>query len=155
MDPRYVHIDAGVTPQDIALVGRDVSARLEGWGLGAYTRPVGRCVDILLTLAGEARAGGADTVEMWWNGRHLITAVSGTAPGVLRDAAVLHPGLVRVAALSDGWGVIAGRSGTLTWFSRRTREPQPDPLVPRPPAPVLHTARRPETAAALPVMCRC
>ncbi|MZD04301.1 pep a2 [Streptomyces sp. SID5785] len=151
MDPRYVHIDAGVTPQDIALVGRDVSAQLHGWGLRVYARPVGRCVDILLRLSGEARAGEAGTaVEMWWNGRHLITAVSGAATGVLRGAAVLHPALARVAALSDGWGVCTGRSGTLTWFSRRTHEHQPEFLVPRPPGPVLHTARLPEPEALSP-----
>ncbi|MFI7005211.1 pep a2 [Streptomyces sp. NPDC050145] len=152
MDPRYVHIDAGVTTQDIALVDRDVTARLLGWGLGAYVRPVGSCVDILLRLAGEPRAGGAHTVEMWWNGRHLITAVSGTQPGVLRDATGLHPGLARVAALSDGWGVCTGRSGTLTWFSHRTHEHQPALRVPRPPTPVLHTARALEAEAFIPAV---
>ena len=48
---------------------------------------------------------------MWWNGQHLITAV-GENDHDLRPDQDLRSCLVRIAAMSDGWGCCASETGS-------------------------------------------
>ncbi|CAM5443109.1 hypothetical protein SFUMM280S_00294 [Streptomyces fumanus] len=85
----------------------------------------------------DEHAGDKHTsIELWWNGQHLITAVGGNDHG-LRPDQDLRDCLEHLAATSDGWGCCATDTGTrVIWFSQRARAGERVPLVPTAPTPI-------------------
>jgi hypothetical protein len=80
------------------------------------------------------------TLEMWWNGQHLITAVQDSERDI-RPHYAPSGCLAQIAALSDGWGCCAtAGGGKIIWFSRRARSAERAPLVAPSPTPTLSTA---------------
>ncbi|MFC8127465.1 pep a2 [Streptomyces sp. NPDC057302] len=154
--PCYCHLEAEIDPQRVEQVRRILAAHLRHWGLGALVEPVSRCAGVLLDAI-EAHATDKHTVvEMWWNGKHLITAVSDNE----RDLPRPHYGpqgyLAQIAALSDGWGNYPATNGKIIWFSHRARSADGALLAPAPPAPSLRPGclvprELPLTASAAPV----
>lgn len=151
--PCYYHLDVEVSPEKIVQVNRILTAHLRHWGLEALVDPVCRGTGALLRAIDEHEADKKTVVEMWWNGQHLITAVSDNS----RDVPERHYGpqgcLTQIAALSDGWGSCPAVTGKIIWFSRRTRASQPALLTPTTPVPSLRTALeapREAPVAALP-----
>ncbi|WP_055568719.1 hypothetical protein [Streptomyces atriruber] len=147
--PCYYHLDVEVSPERIDQVRRILTAHLRHWGLGILSEPVCHCTGVLLHEIEEHGADKKTVVEMWWNGQHLITAVSDSN----RDLPRRHYGpqgcLTQIAALSDGWGSFPATHGKIIWFSRRVRAPEHAPLTPPTPAPGLREALDlPRTAGA-------
>ncbi|WP_411757508.1 pep a2 [Streptomyces venezuelae] len=138
--PCYYHLEVEVSPERIDQVGRILTAHLRHWGLGVLSEPVRRCTGVLLHEIEEYGTDKNTVVEMWWNGQHLITAVSDTN----RELPERHYGpqgcLTQIAALSDGWGSFPATNGKIIWFSRRVRAPERAPLAPAAPAPSLREA---------------
>ncbi|MFI1675487.1 pep a2 [Streptomyces sp. NPDC020607] len=138
--PCYYHLEVEVSPERIDQVGRILTAHLRHWGLGVLSEPVSRCTGVLLHEIEEHGADKNTVVEMWWNGQHLITAVSDAN----RELPERHYGpqgcLTQIAALSDGWGSFPATHGKTIWFSRRVRAPERAPLAPAAPAPSLREA---------------
>ncbi|WP_246113623.1 pep a2 [Streptomyces montanus] len=138
----YYHLDIEVSPERVAQVRRILAAHLRYWNLEDLVEPVCQCTEVLLHAIDEHAADKNTTIEMWWTGQHLITAVSD-------NDADLHPKysqpgcLAHIAAVSDGWGCCArGTGGKIIWFSRRARALERAPLVPTAPAPDLREARQ-------------
>lgn len=150
--PCYYHLDVEVSPERVVQVKRILAAHLRYWNLEPLVEPVCHCVEVLLHAIDEHAADKNVTLEMWWTGRHLITAVSD-------NNADLHPKyaqpgcLSRIAALSDGWGCCAsGTGGRIIWFSRRARAVEYAPLVPTTPSPDLREARQIPREAPVPAL---
>ncbi|MGW5864924.1 pep a2 [Streptomyces sp. NPDC055239] len=138
--PCYYHLDVEVSSEKIEQISRILAAHLRHWGLGVLAEPVGHCSGVLLRAIEEHGADKRAVVEMWWNGQHLITAVSDNNP----DLPERHYGpqgcLTQIAALSDGWGSCPATNGKIIWFTRRVRSPEPARLAPGMPAPSLREA---------------
>ncbi|WP_409239458.1 pep a2 [Streptomyces sp. PA5.6] len=138
--PCYYHLEVEVSPERIDQVRRILTAHLRHWGLGVLSEPVCRCTGVLLHEIEEHGTDKNTVVEMWWNGQHLITAVSDAN----RELPERHYGpqgcLTQIAALSDGWGSFPATDGKIIWFSRRVRAPERAPLAPAAPAPSLREA---------------
>lgn len=134
--PCYYHLDVEVSPERVDQVRRILAAHLRYWNLENLVEPVCHCADVLLRSIGEHAADKNTTIEMWWNGQHLITAVADNDGGFHSESAT--PGcLARIAALSDGWGCCGtDTGGKIVWFSRRARAIERAPLVPAAPRPV-------------------
>ncbi|MEU1019181.1 pep a2 [Streptomyces sp. NPDC005900] len=139
--PCYYHLEVDISPERIDQVRRILAAHLRHWGLGILAERVCHCAGVLLRAVEEHATDKNAVVEMWWNGQHLITAVSDSEP----DLPDPHYGpqgcLAQIAALSDGWGNYPATNGKIIWFSHRARSPERAPLAPTPPAPGLRVAR--------------
>ncbi|MFC4508241.1 MULTISPECIES: pep a2 [Streptomyces] len=141
--PCYYHLDVDLCPERVAHVNRILAAHLRYWDLETLVEPVCRGTGMLLTAIDEHATDKSLSIEMWWNGQHLITAVGGH-DRELRPDLDLRGCLERIAATSDGWGCCAtATGGKVIWFSQRARAGGRVPLVPTAPAPSLREGRRP------------
>ncbi|MCZ4611647.1 pep a2 [Streptomyces chartreusis] len=151
--PCYYHLDVEVSPERVGQVSRILAAHLRYWDLETLVEPVRHGAEMLLRAIDEHATDKNISIEMWWNGQHLITAV-GDNDRALRPDHELRACLRHIALVSDGWGCCATESGSkVIWFSQRARAGEGLPLVPPAPAPSLREARRvprdvPVTAAA-------
>ncbi|MFJ9245644.1 pep a2 [Streptomyces sp. NPDC101776] len=135
--PCYYHLDVDVTPERVGQVGRILAAHLRLWDLEILVEPVRRGAELLLRAIDEHATDKHTSIELWWNGQHLITAI-GDNDRDLRPDQDLRACLARIAATSDGWGCCATGAGSrIIWFSRRARSGERVPRVPRTPAPRL------------------
>lgn len=150
--PCYYHLDVEVGPERVGQVGRILAAHLRLWDLENLVEPVCRGAGLLLAAIDEHTADHATSVELWWNGQHLITAV-GDDSRDLRPDRELRGCLEHLAATSDGWGCCAtATGGTVIWFSQRARAGERVPRVPRVPGPTLSAmCRAPRAATAQPL----
>jgi hypothetical protein len=138
--PCYYHLEVDVTPDRIDQIRRILSAHLRYWNLESHADSVCHCTDALLHTIARHAVDKHTTVEMWWNGQHLITAVQDGERDIQPHSAPSGC-LVQIAALSDGWGCCAtANGGKIIWFSRRARAAERAPLVPTAPTPTLSTA---------------
>ncbi|MEU7057925.1 pep a2 [Streptomyces sp. NPDC046197] len=153
--PCYYHLDVEVSPERVGQVRRILAAHLRFWDLEDLVEPVCGGAEMLLKAIDQHATDKYTSIEMWWNGQHLITAVGGNDHN-LRPDLDLRGCLTRIAAMSDGWGCCASDTGSkIIWFSRRARTGQREPLVPKAPSPNLReglqTPREvPVTAVASP-----
>lgn len=151
-NPRYYHLDVDVSSARVGQVRRILAAHLRLWHLDKLVEPVCRGTTMLLTALEEHTASATEkniSIELWWNGHHLITAVGGDDRG-LRPDQDLRACLAGIAAMSDGWGCCASDNGsTIIWFSQRVRADERAPLVPKAPVPGLREGLR--TPRAVPV----
>jgi hypothetical protein len=144
--PCYYHLDVDVSSARVEQVRRILAAHLRLWHLDKLVEPVCRGTTMLLTALVEDDAHAQTTeraisIELWWNGHHLITAVGGEDRG-LRPDQDLRACLADIAAMSDGWGCCASDTGSrIIWFSQRVRADERAPLVPKAPAPSLREGR--------------
>ncbi|MFF5471704.1 pep a2 [Streptomyces achromogenes] len=137
--PCYYHLDVEVGPERVGQVSRILAAHLRHWDLDNLVEPVRRGAELLLRAIDAHARNKHTSIEMWWNGQHLITALGGRDPD-LRPDQDLRSCLADIAAMSDGWGCCAtGTGGTIIWFSQRARAGQRVPLVPLAPDPALRT----------------
>ncbi|MEU4039822.1 pep a2 [Streptomyces collinus] len=133
--PRYYHLDVEVSPERVEQVSRILAAHLHYWDLDNLVDPVCRGAEMLLRAIDEHATNKDTSIEMWWNGQHLITAVGGDDRD-LRPDQDLRACLADIAAMSDGWGCCAAETGSkIIWFSQRARSGERVPLVPTVPAP--------------------
>ncbi|WP_416981670.1 pep a2 [Streptomyces sp. T028] len=147
--PCYYHLDVDVSPERVGQVGRILAAHLRYWDLETLVAPVCGGAGMLLNAIDEHATDKSLSIEMWWNGQHLITAVGGN-DRELRPDQDLRSCLERIAAMSDGWGCCATDTGAkVIWFSQRARSGERVPLVPTAPAPSLREGR--PVPRALPV----
>lgn len=150
--PCYYHLDVEVSPERVGQVSRILAAHLRHWDLENLVVPVRSGAELLLRAIDEHATDKHASIEMWWNGQHLITAV-GDDDRDLRPDQDLRSCLARIAAISDGWGCCASETGSkIIWFSQRARAGERVPLVPTAPAPSLRQVRqvpRATPAAAL------
>ncbi|MFD4576084.1 pep a2 [Streptomyces sp. NPDC058417] len=128
--PCYYHLDVDVSPERVGQVRRILAAHLRYWDLETLVEPVCGGAEMLLRAIDEHATDKHISVELWWNGQHLITAVGGDDRD-LRPDQDLRGCLERIAATSDGWGCCATDTGsTVIWFSRRVRAAERVPRVP-------------------------
>ncbi|UXY25779.1 pep a2 [Streptomyces sp. HUAS TT20] len=140
--PCYYHLDVEVSPERVGQVSRILAAHLRHWDLENLVDPVCRGTELLLRAIDEHATDKRTSIEMWWNGQHLITAV-GEDDRDLRPDQDLRGCLTQIAATSDGWGCCASDTGSkIIWFSRRARSGERVPLVPTAPAPSLRHVRQ-------------
>ncbi|MFE0678021.1 pep a2 [Streptomyces sp. NPDC058867] len=148
--PCYYHLDVEVSPERVGQVRRILAAHLRHWDLENLVEPVCGGAELLLNAIDEHARDKNTSIEMWWNGQHLITAVAGDDRD-LRPDQDQRGCLGRIAAISDGWGCCATATGAkVIWFSRRARAFERLPLVPLGPAPSLRERRRVPRAAVVP-----
>ncbi|MEV6104536.1 pep a2 [Streptomyces sp. NPDC051940] len=141
-NPCYYHLEVEIGPRRVEQVGRILAAHLRHWDLGVLVEPVTRCAGLLLRAIETHATNKNAVVEMWWNGRHVVTAVSDTEPDLPHPHYGPDGYLAQIAALSDGWGNCPATNGKTIWFSHRARITDSAPLAPAPPAPTLRAARR-------------
>ncbi|MEU6091582.1 pep a2 [Streptomyces sp. NPDC047085] len=135
--PCYYHLDVEVSPERVGQVSRILAAHLRYWDLENLVDPVRRGAEMLLRAIDQHATDKATSIEMWWNGQHLITAVGGD-DRELRPDQDLRACLADLAAMSDGWGCCATETGSkIIWFSQRARAGERVPLVPTVPVPNL------------------
>lgn len=135
--PCYYHLDVEVSPERVGQVRRILAAHLRYWDLEILVEPVCRGAELLLRAIDEHATDKNTSIELWWNGQHLITAI-GDNDRYLRPDQDLRACLARIAAMSDGWGCCAADTGSkIIWFSQRARSGERVPLVPTAPAPRL------------------
>jgi hypothetical protein len=135
--PRYYHLDVEVSPERVGQVRRILAAHLRFWDLETLAGPVGHSAELLLRAIAEHATDKNTSIEMWWNGQHLIAAV-GANDREMRPDRELRPCLTRIAAISDGWGCCSTATGsTVIWFTQRAPVGQSVPLVPTAPEPAL------------------
>ncbi|MFF6999687.1 pep a2 [Streptomyces sp. NPDC008313] len=148
--PCYYHLDVEVSPERVRHVRRILAAHLRYWNLETLVESVCHCAEVLLHTIDEHAADKNTTIEMWWNGQHLITAVSDNNQDI-RPHSADRGCLAQIAAMSDGWGCCAtGAGGKIIWFSRRARAAERAPLVPVGPDPSLRAACKTPREAPLP-----
>ncbi|GGW76780.1 hypothetical protein GCM10010503_63140 [Streptomyces lucensis JCM 4490] len=137
--PCYYHLDVEVSPERVGQVSRILAAHLRYWDLESLEAPVCRGAELLLRAIDEHATDKRTSIEMWWNGQHLITAFGDDDPD-LRPDQDLRACLADIAAMSDGWGCCASETGSkIIWFSQRARAGERVPLVPVAPEPTLRT----------------
>ncbi|MFF7755456.1 pep a2 [Streptomyces sp. NPDC007971] len=137
--PCYYHIDVEVGPERVGQVSRILAAHLRHWDLENLVDPVRHGTELLLRAIDQHATDKHTSIEMWWNGQHLITAIGGEDRD-LRPDQDLRACLADIAAMSDGWGCCASGTGcTIIWFSQRARSGERVPLVPTAPAPTLRS----------------
>ncbi|MDF3302867.1 pep a2 [Streptomyces tropicalis] len=147
--PCYYHLDVEVSPERVGQVRRILAAHLRLWYLDELVEPVCGGAELLLKAIDEHATDKDTSVEMWWTGQHLITAI-GENNHDLRPDQDLRGCLTRIAATSDGWGCCATATGSkVIWFSQRARSGVRVPLVPKAPDPSLREGLR--APRALPV----
>ena len=128
--PCYYHLDVDVSPDRVGQVRRILAAHLKYWDLETLVEPVCGGTEMLLRAIDEHATDKHTSIELWWNGQHLITAVGGDDRD-LRPDQDLRGCLERIAAMSDGWGCCATDTGSkVIWFSQRARAGERVPLVP-------------------------
>ncbi|MGW1162381.1 pep a2 [Streptomyces sp. NPDC002513] len=150
--PCYYHLDMELSPERIGQVRRILAAHLRHWDLDILVEPVCQCADALLRTIDRHAADKNTTIEMWWNGQHLITAVQ-DAERDIRPHYAPSGCLTQIAALSNGWGYCATPAGgKIVWFSQRARSGERSPLVPPAPAPSLRETRPLPRALPLPAV---
>ncbi|GGV41462.1 hypothetical protein GCM10010293_47350 [Streptomyces griseoflavus] len=133
--PCYYHLDVEVSPEKVGQVSRIMAAHLRFWDLENLMEPVCGGAEMLLRAIAEHATDRNTSIEMWWNGQHLITAI-GENNRALRPDQELRGCLQHIAACSDGWGCCATESGAkVIWFSQRARAGERVPLVPTTPDP--------------------
>ncbi|MFG2313358.1 pep a2 [Streptomyces sp. NPDC048566] len=148
--PCYYHLDVELSPEKVGQVNRIVAAHLRYWNLEHLVESVCHCAESLLRTIEQHASDKNTTIEMWWNGRRLIAAVSDNTRDI-RPHRAPQGCLARIAALSDRWGCCAtGVGGKTIWFSWRARAAERSPLQPPVPAPGLREARRTPRSFALP-----
>ena len=101
--PCYYHLDVDVSPQRVDQVKRILAAHLRYWDLETLVDPVCGGAAMLLEAIDEHATDKSISIEMWWNGQHLITAIGGN-DRELRPDQDLRGCLEHIAAMSDGWG---------------------------------------------------
>ncbi|MER6359224.1 pep a2 [Streptomyces sp. NPDC001634] len=139
--PCYYHLDVEISPERIGQVRRILAAHLRYWNLDTLVEPVCQCSDALLRTIDEHATDKNTTIEMWWNGQHLITAVQDSERDIRPHYAPAGC-LAQIAALSNGWGCCATNTGgKIIWFSQRARAGDHALLVPVGPAPSLRETR--------------
>ncbi|MEU6846197.1 pep a2 [Streptomyces sp. NPDC046716] len=137
--PRYYRVEVDAEPERVGQVQRIVGAHLRYWGLEKLATPATRGLGLLM----EAADGQAVmTVETWWTGQHLITAVSHQDAVRARHADAVMELLSRIAALSDGWGSCTAHARHISWFSLRSRNGVREPLAPKRPVPSTDATRQ-------------
>ncbi|PZH10081.1 pep a2 [Streptomyces sp. NTH33] len=147
--PCYYHLDVEVSPERVGQVRRILAAHLRFWELEDLVDPVCGGAEMLLKAIDEHATDKRVSVEMWWTGQHLITAV-GENNHDLRPDQELRGCLARIAATSHGWGCCASGTGSkVIWFSQRARAGVRVPLVARAPEPTLREGL--QTPRELPV----
>ncbi|MEV5727259.1 MULTISPECIES: pep a2 [Streptomyces] len=135
--PCYYHLDVEVSPERVGQVSRILAAHLRYWDLETLVEPVCGSAELLLRAIDEHATDKRTSIEMWWNGQHLITAVADNDRD-LRPDQDLRGCLEHIAAMSDGWGCCAADTGSkVIWFSQRARAGRRAPLVPAAPTPGL------------------
>ncbi|MFE2043723.1 pep a2 [Streptomyces sp. NPDC059477] len=135
--PCYYHVDVEVSPERVGQVQRILAAHLRHWDLDPLVDPVCGNTGLLLEAIDAHATDKTTSIELWWNGQHLITAI-GENGGELRPDQELRGCLEWIAAMSDGWGCCAtGSGGRVIWFSQRARDGERVPLVPTAPGPRL------------------
>ncbi|MDQ0579004.1 pep a2 [Streptomyces rishiriensis] len=140
--PCYYHLDVDVSPERVGQVRRILAAHLSYWDLESHVETVCRGAEMLLTAIDEHATDKHTSIEMWWNGQHLITAIGGSDRR-LRPDQDLRACLERIAVMSDGWGCCAtGTGSNVIWFSQRARSGERVPLVPTGPVPSLREVRQ-------------
>lgn len=150
--PCYYHLDVEVSPERVDQVGRILAAHLRYWDLENLVEPVCHCAERLLRTIAAHATDKNTTLEMWWNGQHLITAIA-DIDGESHPQSETWGCLAHIAALSDGWGCCAtGSGGRIVWFSRRVRAMERAPLVPSVPEPSLREARGMPREMPVPVL---
>ncbi|WP_425826090.1 pep a2 [Streptomyces fractus] len=159
--PSYYHIAVEPTPERVGQVQRIVAAHTRYWGLERLTPSATRGLGVLLELAVRRRPDSRVEVEAWWNGQHLINAVSYEDPATGASQGLPQRCSAQIAALSDGWGSCTRGARRIVWFSLRSRTGVRELLVPRIPVPdasealQLPSSARPDVAlepvAAAPV----
>ncbi|MET9894618.1 pep a2 [Streptomyces sp. NPDC006465] len=148
--PCYYHLDVELSPEKVGQVKRIVAAHLRYWNLENLVESVCHCAEALLRTIEQHSADKNTTIEMWWNGQHLIAAVSDNSQDI-RPHKEPQGCLAQIAALSDGWGCCATDvGGKIIWFSWRARAAEHAPLDPPVPAPSLREARRTPRYTELP-----
>ncbi|MCW7945066.1 pep a2 [Streptomyces hygroscopicus] len=139
--PCYYHLDVEISPERIGQVQRILAAHLRYWNLEMLVEPVCQCTEALMRTIDAHASDKNTTIEMWWNGQHLITAIQDSERDI-RPHYAPSGCLVQIAALSNGWGCCAtGTGGKIIWFSQRARSAERAPLVPVAPAPSLRETR--------------
>ncbi|WP_432182925.1 hypothetical protein, partial [Streptomyces sp. NBC_00063] len=138
--PCYYHLDVEVSSERVSQVRRILAAHLRYWNLDILVDPVCRGVEVLLHTIDEHAKDKNTDVEMWWNGQHLITAVSDHERDLPGPHYAPEGCLAEIAALSDGWGGCPTATGKIIWFSRRARLGERAPLLPVGPAPTINEA---------------
>jgi hypothetical protein len=134
--PCYYHLDVEVSPERVGQVRRILAAHLRFWNLDNLVDPVCRGTEMLLRAIDEHASDKNTSIELWWNGQHLITAVGGN-DHALRPDQDLRACLRHLAATSDGWGCCATDTGAkVIWFSQRARTGARVPLVASAPTPI-------------------
>lgn len=147
--PCYYHLDVEVSPERVGQVSRILAAHLRHWDLENLVEPVRHGAELLLRAIDQHATDKHTSIEMWWNGQHLITAIGGEDHD-LRPDQDLRACLADIAAMSDGWGCCASKTGCkIIWFSQRARAGERVPLVPKAPAPSLRQGL--QVPRALPV----
>ncbi|WAU81724.1 pep a2 [Streptomyces sp. Qhu-G9] len=150
--PCYYHLDVEVSPERVDHARRILAAHLRYWNLENLVEPVCHCAETLLRTIAEHATDKNTTIEMWWNGQHLITAIA-DHDGEFHPESATRGCLARIAALSDGWGCCTtGSGGRIVWFSRRARAMERAPLVPPVPEPSLREARRTPREVPVPAL---
>ncbi|MFG3094194.1 pep a2 [Streptomyces sp. NPDC048202] len=148
--PRYYHLDVEVGPERVGQVSRILAAHLSHWDLDNLVEPVRRGTELLLRAIDQHAPDSTTSIEMWWNGQHLITAIGGGDHDLGPDEG-LRACLADIAAMSDGWGCCATETGArIIWFSQRARAGQRVPLVPTAPSPHIRRMLRVPRAAPVP-----
>ncbi|MEV7325151.1 pep a2 [Streptomyces sp. NPDC093970] len=148
--PCYYHLDVEVSPERVGQVSRILAAHLRYWDLDNLVDPVCRGAELLLTAIDQHATDKHTSIEMWWNGQHLITAI-GDDDRDLRPDQDLRSCLAHLAATSDGWGCCAPETGSkIIWFSQRARSGERVPLVKTAPSPSLRRTLRVPRAIPVP-----
>ncbi|MER6463219.1 pep a2 [Streptomyces sp. NPDC048409] len=148
--PCYYHLDVEVSPERVGQVSRILAAHLRYWDLDNLVDPVCRGAELLLTAIDQHATDKHTSIEMWWNGQHLITAI-GDHDRDLRPDQDLRSCLAHLAATSDGWGCCAPETGSkIIWFSQRARSGERVPLVKTAPSPSLRRTLRVPRAVPVP-----
>ncbi|MFD8569768.1 pep a2 [Streptomyces sp. NPDC057694] len=137
--PRYYHVEVDAEPERVGQVQRIVAAHLRYWGLEKLATPATRGLGLLMEAAG---GDAALTVETWWTGQHLITAVSHQDAIRAGHGDAVLACLSRVAALSDGWGSCTAHARRIVWFSLRSRTGDREPLAHTLPVPSTDATRQ-------------
>ncbi|MFD8725353.1 pep a2 [Streptomyces sp. NPDC059629] len=145
--PCYYHLDVEVSPERVGQVSRILAAHLRYWDLDNLVDPVCGGAELLLHAIDQHATDKHTSIEMWWNGQHLITAI-GDDDRDLRPDQDLRSCLAHIAAMSDGWGCCTSDTGSkIIWFSQRARAGERVPLVPTAPAPSIRRTLRVPRAA--------
>ncbi|WP_338703270.1 pep a2 [Streptomyces sp. Q6] len=140
--PCYYHIAVDASPDRAAQIQRILAAHVRYWGLDGLATSASRGIGLLVELAAEQRPDGRIEIEAWWNGQHLINAVSYDGPAARHTHELSRRCSTQIAAMSDGWGSCTANARHIVWFSLRSRPEVREALVPKHPTPSSDEALR-------------